>query len=265
MHGEQRSTTTNDLRLALTVAATAALGALVLTLVRGAEVVAAQTDGGRSASEDLGEALYGRDCVYCHGPEGEGSPRGIPIDDAGEALAHYALVTGRMPMAEPGDVPRRGPVQYSDREIDALVEHVAGFGEGPELPDVDWRSANVADGGQLYRLHCSACHGATAIGGALAYDRFAPGLFPSEPSVTAAAVVGGPGAMPAFGPTGFTHEELADIVAYVQRIQQPDDRGGWPIFRTGRPDEALVALGIALPTLLAAAAWLARRPGGEDA
>ncbi|MFP5320675.1 MAG: c-type cytochrome [Acidimicrobiia bacterium] len=258
-----RAETGSDARRAVVVAVAALSLALVLTGVRGTDVVAAQEGAGGNAPDDLGAALYGRDCVFCHGAEGEGSPRGIPIDDAGEALAHYALVTGRMPLDDPDDIPDRGETSYSAEEIEALTRHVAGFGDGPALPDVDWRSADVAEGGRLYRLHCGACHGATAVGGALAYDRFAPGLFESEPSVVAAAVVGGPGAMPAFAPNGFTDQELADIVAYVQRVQHPEDRGGWPIFRTGRPDEALVALGLALPVLLAAAAWLARRPEGE--
>jgi ubiquinol-cytochrome c reductase cytochrome c subunit len=262
--GQSRSWSRPRLRvLALTLATVAA--ALLVTGARGVPEVAAQSGGGAAtpdAEGDVGDALYGRDCVYCHGVEGEGSPRGVPIVDAGEAAAHYALVTGRMPLDDPDDIPSRGPVRYTDEEVAALTRHVAGFGDGPRLPAVDWRGADVADGGQLYRLHCGACHGATAIGGALAYDRVAPGLFESEPSVVAAAVVSGPGAMPAFG-QDFTDEELAAIVAHVQWLQQREDPGGWPIFRTGRPDEALVALGLAMPLLVAGAAWLARRPGGD--
>ncbi|MCO8125783.1 c-type cytochrome [Acidimicrobiia bacterium EGI L10123] len=213
-----------------------------------------------AAPGERGAALYGRDCVFCHGAEGQGSPRGVPITDAGEATTHYALVTGRMPLDDPDAVPQRGPTQYSDEDIAAITAHVAGFGDGPTLPDVGWRDADAAEGGRLYRLHCGACHGATAVGAALAYDRRSPPLFDAEPSVVAAAVVSGPGAMPAFGPDGFTDEELGAIVAYVQRLQSPVDRGGWPIFRTGRPDEALIALGVALPVLLVLAGWIARRP-----
>lgn len=252
-------------RVAALVLATVAV-AVVLAGWRGVDVVAAAEDGSpdgvaASAPADLGAALYGRDCVYCHGPEGEGSPRGVPIADTGEAGAHYALVTGRMPINDPEQEPSRSEPRYTDDEIDALVAHVAAFGDGPGLPELAWEDADVARGGHLYRLHCGACHSATGIGGALAYERTAPGLLESEPSVVVAAVLAGPGAMPAFGPDGFTDQELAELVAYVDRVQSPEDRGGWAIFRSGRPDEALIALGLALPLLLVAAAWIARRPG----
>lgn len=197
--------------------------------------------------------------MYCHGADGQGSPRGLAIDDAGEAAAHYALVTGRMPLDDPDALPTRGPTRYTDEEIAAITAHVAGFGDGPDLPEVQWQTADVAQGGRLYRLHCGACHGATAVGAALAYDRLSPPLFEAEPSVVAAAMVSGPGAMPAFGPHGFTDEELGSIVAYVQQLRSPLDRGGWAIFRGGRPDEALITLGFALPALLVLAGWIARR------
>lgn len=235
--------------------------ALGLTVggLRGPSAVAQEQD----EVADLGEVLYGRDCVYCHGAGGEGSPRGPAIDDAGEAGTHYALVTGRMPLDDPDARPTRGPTPYSDEEIAAITAHVADLGDGPDLPEVRWQDADLAQGGRLYRLHCGACHGATAVGAALAYDRLSPPLFQAEPSVVGAAVVSGPGAMPAFGPRGFTDEELGSIVAYVQQLRSPVDRGGWAIFRGGRPDEALITLGLALPALLVLAAWIARRPEGD--
>jgi ubiquinol-cytochrome c reductase cytochrome c subunit len=208
---------------------------------------------------DLGSFLYGRDCAGCHGADGQGSPRGVPLLHAGEALARYSLVTGRMPIGDPREIPDRSPTQYDDDELDALTEHVAALGDGPALPALDWRSGDVPNGGRLYRLHCAACHSVTGIGGALAYERFAPSVMPSEPEVVAAAVVAGPGAMPSFTPQGFTDRDLADLVAYVQEIREPVDRGGWPIFRAGRADEALFTWIVAVPLLLLGLAWLARR------
>lgn len=245
----------------MTVAALV-LGVGLAALRSAAQASAAPSRAAQSqpaGDEGLGSFLYGRDCAGCHGDDGEGSPRGIALLRSGAAAAHYALVTGRMPLRSPDSEPRRSTPPYSDEEIDALVSHVAGLGDGPALPDVDWQGGDVSNGGELYRLHCGACHSATAIGGALAYSHRAPSLMPSEPSVVAAAVVSGPGAMPSFGPQGFTDDELADLVAYVQEIQTPVDRGGWPIYRAGRSDEGLFAWLVAIPAALLAAGWIARR------
>lgn len=212
-----------------------------------------------AGNESLGAELYGRDCAGCHGADGEGSSRGTSLERSGEAAAHYMLVTGRMPISAPDEDVRRKPSPYSEEEVEALIDHVARLGDGPELPHVRWRSADLGLGGELYRLHCGACHSATAIGGALAFDRFAPSLMPSEPSVVAAAVTSGPGAMPSFDPQGFTDDELASIVAYVQELQQPTDRGGWPILRAGRSDETAFAWVVAIPVLALFAGWIARR------
>lgn len=265
--GEHHSPWAPTVRLVVAVLAAAA----AVSMVRGVQVASAQDPVGDRdpiferdredgiADDALGPFLYGRDCAGCHGPEGEGSPRGVSLRHAGEALAHYSLVSGRMPIRDPRQVPERGPSQYDDDELDALVEHVASLGDGAALPDVDWTSGDIPDGGRLYRLHCAACHSVTGIGGALAYDRFAPSVMPSEPTVVAAAVVAGPGAMPSFAPQGFTDQDLADLVAYVQEIQEPVDRGGWPIFRAGRADEALLTWIVAVPALLLGLSWIARR------
>jgi ubiquinol-cytochrome c reductase cytochrome c subunit len=265
--GEHHSTWAPTVRLVVAVIAVAA----AVSMVRGVQVAAAQDPVGdrdpiferdpepEIDGEALGPFIYGRDCAGCHGSDGEGSPRGVPLSHAGEALTHYSLVSGRMPIRDPRQIPERSPTQYDDDEIDALVEHVAALGDGPALPDVDWRSGDIPNGGRLYRLHCAACHSVTGIGGALAFERFAPSVMPSEPTVVAAAVVAGPGAMPSFSPQGFTDQDLADLVAYVQEIQEPVDRGGWAIFRAGRADEALFTWIVAIPALLLGLSWIARR------
>lgn len=112
--------------------------------------------------ETGGELLYNQDCASCHGPAGEGSPRGVPLFDAGAASAHFYLSTGRMPIGDPEDQIRRGEPAYSDTEIDAMVAYVASLGDGPPVPDVDTEGADLSVGGQLYRQHCAQCHGASA-------------------------------------------------------------------------------------------------------
>lgn len=206
------------------------------------------------------EVLYGRDCVSCHGPAGEGSWRGPSLLDAGEASAYYMLATGRMPIDEPRRSIERGEPAYDADEIDALVDYVAGLGPGGvDLPDVDPSAGAVAEGGVLFRRHCSGCHGATGVGGSLAFDVVAPPVLRSSVPVVAAAVVHGPGAMPAFDER-LTDEELDSLVAYVEQMGDPVDDGGHPLARSGRVDEAVMGWGVSLGALVLAGAWLARRP-----
>lgn len=208
--------------------------------------------------EDLGAFLYGRDCTSCHGTDGSGSWRGPSLDEGGTAATYYMLATGRMPIAEPESPVRRSETHYSAEEIIAVVDHVSGLVDGPEIPVLDLDEADLALGGEVYRLHCGQCHSSTGIGGALLYGHQAPPVLQSEPTVIAAAVVSGPGAMPSFSPTGLTDEELVSVVAFVQAIQDPLDEGGLPLGRAGRVDEGLVAWGVGLAALVLIIGWIAR-------
>ncbi|CAN5285401.1 c-type cytochrome [soil metagenome] len=205
-----------------------------------------------------GADLYGRDCSFCHGVEGEGTRQGPSITDTGEAGARYVLVSGRMPIDHPDALIERGPSAYEPEEIDDLVDHVAGLGDGPELPALDLEDADLVEGGRLYRLHCAACHSSTGIGGSLAYDQLSPPLSESEPEVVAGAVLVGPGAMPAFAPGELDDQQVASVAAHVAYLQDPPDPGGFPLGRTGRLGEGLAAWVIGVGALLAAAALIAR-------
>jgi ubiquinol-cytochrome c reductase cytochrome c subunit len=212
---------------------------------------------------DLGTRLYGRDCVSCHGPRGEGSFRGPPLEGVGAASAHFWLTTGYMPITRRDDPIRRSPVPYDDQELEALIAHVAGFGEGPAVPEVDVEGADLTLGGRLYRLHCAPCHSATGIGGAMVFDQFAPAVFESTPTQTATAMLIGPGAMPAFPERAFEPEEVAAIAAYVDYLAAPDDPGGLPLLRAGRVDEGFFAWAVGVAALVLLAVWIGQRAGEE--
>lgn len=205
-----------------------------------------------------GELLYGRDCASCHGPEGEGTSRGVPLLDSGAAAADFYLSTGRMPIDEPDDEIRRGDTPYSDAQIDALVEFVAALGDGPPIPRVD-DGGDVAAGGSLYRLHCAQCHGATGVGVALAAGVTAPEVLASTPTEVAEALVVGPGAMPSFTPGVLSDADVESVVRYVELLADPPDRGGHPLARSGRLDELLVAWGVGVLAVAAFARAIARR------
>lgn len=218
---------------------------------------------------DAGLDLYLLGCVSCHGVDGtgqrapDGALRGPSLLAAGEAGAYYQLTTGRMPLANPRDVPMRKDPAYSPEEIDALVAFVASLGDGPELPDVDIEAGDLAEGGVLFRESCQACHSATGAGGALSYGRAAPPLGEATPSQVGAAVRSGPGQMPRFGPEIFDDEQLDGIAAYVDYLEQPDDRGGIALGRLGPiPEGFLVWVG-GLGLLLVIAFWLGTRRSSQ--
>lgn len=188
---------------------------------------------------ERGRALYRIQCSSCHGLEGEGRKapdgelRGPSLEGSGGAAAYYYLTTGRMPLANSEEIPRRKPPAYTDEEIDALIAYVASLGDGPSVPDVDVTAGDVAEGGEIYRANCAACHSATGAGGALSYGRAAPPLDQAGPRQLASAVRVGPGQMPRFGPDALTEEQVNSVAAYVDYLHEPDDRGGVSLGRLG--------------------------------
>jgi ubiquinol-cytochrome c reductase cytochrome c subunit len=253
-----------------------ALVTLVATpLVAGSSSAAPRQDGdgdeGSGGDRDQealieeGAQLFATGCSSCHGPDGEGVPiedggaGGPSLDDAGEAGAYFFLSTGRMPLANTEEQPTRKEPAYSPEEIDALVAFVASLGDGPELPQVDLGDADLAQGGQIYRANCQACHSASGSGGALSYGRAAPALESATDQQVAAAVRVGPGQMPVFGRDVIDDGELDDLVRYVEYLRSPEDPGGLPIGRTGPIPEGFVAWLVGIPAFLLLVVWIGTR------
>lgn len=187
-----------------------------------------------------GGQLYQYSCAYCHGTNGRGSTSGPSLIDVGAASTHFQLSTGRMPIADEDETPRRSEPAFDEEDIDALVTYVvAAFGEGQEIPTVG--EGDVASGRLLYAAHCGACHSLTGAGAAKVAHRAAPSLAHATPTQVAEAVRVGPNLMPRFPETVLSDEELDDVVAYVAALQGPLDRGGHPLGRVGPVAETLVA------------------------
>jgi quinol---cytochrome-c reductase cytochrome c subunit len=220
---------------------------------------------GDDALRAEGRELYETGCSSCHGPDGrgvvapDGSVRGPSLENAGEAAAYFYLSTGRMPLANSEEQPRRKEPAYDDEEIAALVAFVGTLGDGPPIPEVDTTGADLAAGGEIYREDCQACHSASGSGGALSYGRAAPGLADATATQVGAAVRVGPGQMPVFGRETISDEELNDLAAYVEYLRSPEDPGGLPIGRTGPIPEGFVAWLIGMVALLALVAWIGTR------
>jgi ubiquinol-cytochrome c reductase cytochrome c subunit len=230
------------------VAAIVAAGALVQlgTAGHAATAPAAQA-GGR------GQALYQQSCASCHGQQGQGTQRGPTLRGVGAASADFYLSTGRMPITDEQRNPGRATPAFARADIDALVAYVASLGAGPAVPDVDPAAGRLAEGERLYQENCAG------TGGALTSGQVAPSLQPSTPVQVAEAIRVGPGAMPRFEPEALNSPQVDSIAAYVGRLQQGGNRGGWDLGRIGPVTEGLVGWVVGLGLVL----WVVRRLGKE--
>lgn len=217
-----------------------------------------QADSDRAGDTDRGRVLYSRDCAWCHGIDGGGTEWAMAITDVGTASVTYALETGRMPIDRPDSAIGRGEPAYDGQEVRDLVSYLDQLTTGPAARTLGLDDAQVARGGEHYRLNCAACHGAEGIGGALTTDEVTPSLMHASPDDVANAVVAGPGAMPSFD-ASFDEQALADTAAYVQHLQDPGGPG--IAVPGGRVGEGLVAWVVGLGILVLGSRWLGRSEG----
>lgn len=211
----------------------------------------------------LGAELYATQCANCHGVEHDGvEGRGPSLLVEGEASTDFVLRTGRMPLASPTMQAQRGPVRYSDDEIRALVAYVGSIGDGPDIPDVDTARGDVADGGELYRLNCAACHVASLAGAPIGGGRQAPSLVQSTPTQVGQAIVVGPGAMPVFG--SLEPSDIDSIAAYVEALAEQNTTGPSSFGGAGPVAEGLAAWLLALVPLVALTRWIGSPRSGRD-
>ena len=260
-------------RSAATVGLVVGLTLLVLTAREVADAGQPSEDADRPITEvDLddpeliqaGEELYLTGCVSCHGVGGIGADEGPPLIDVGAAGADFMLSTGRMPQAGTERQSLAKPSPYDRGEINALVAYVASLGDGgPGIPELRLEDADLAEGGELYRANCAACHNAAGSGGALTVGQFAPSLHGGEPLVVAEAVRYGPGQMPVFGQSVFDDDELDAVVRYVDYLRAPDDEGGFGLGHTGPITEGFAAWLVGITSLLVIVRFITREPRHE--
>lgn len=212
-----------------------------------------------AAAQADGRMLYLRDCAYCHGEDGRGTPRGQSMTEVGPAEVDYALSTGRMPIEAPGDLRRRRNPAYDREEMRAIVDFMRPFiAREPEIPVVDVAAGNLAEGGELYRAQCAACHQWAGQGGAL-LGMESPSLKKSTALEVAEAVRAGPTTMPAFGPETISDEQLNSIAKYVLSLREPDDPGGAGLYHLGPLPEGAVAWVIGMGVIVMALFWIGER------
>ncbi len=270
---------TSTARMELGLLYVAILAAAGITLLIGTVAAApaagspVPTEGARS--NRTGAEIWQQDCAVCHAPDGTGSFQGPDISRSGTAAVDFMVRTGRMPArihsSQVGDLlpgpneseARRGPVAYSDAEIRRLVDHTGTFITGPEVPRVPATgvtgTADLANGGDLYRLNCAACHQMAGSGGALAYGTIGPALDQATPTEVIEAMRTGPGSMPVFGPSALSDDDARDVAGYVEYLRHPEDRGGANLWHLGPVPEGLVAWVVGIGGVLLLCRWLGQR------
>jgi ubiquinol-cytochrome c reductase cytochrome c subunit len=241
----------------------AALGALA---VIGAVPVSLAASPGPSSSptgqvtQAAAQGLYLQNCASCHGPQGQGTNVAPTLVGVGAASADFYLRTGRMPLGAPGQQAVRHDPIFSEAQIEALVAYVAGFGQGPDIPQVS-AGGDVHEGWRLYTANCAACHAATGSGNAVGGGNVAVGLSRADDRTIAEATIIGPGAMPQFN---FDQAQRDAIVAYVRYLQTSNAPGGLPIGGFGPVSEGFVAVVIGLVLAVLATRFVGRRQDDRE-
>ena len=236
-------------------------GLVSILLVNHHPAAAVQAGAAEGGDIRRGQELFAPGCSSCHGLQGEGTRRAPSLLGVGAASVDFWVSTGRMPLKTSGDRQAvRKPPEYDRRQIDDLIAYVTSLKPGgPPVPELDLSTADLVEGGELFRANCAACHGAVGIGGALASGRQAPPLRPASAIQVGEAVRIGPGAMPSFGPDTFSHDQLEAVVRYVESLDHPDDEGGSGLGHAGPIPEGFVGWLAGLGVLLLACYWIGER------
>jgi ubiquinol-cytochrome c reductase cytochrome c subunit len=224
---------------------------------------AQESDANAIDSEAVkGQELYDTSCITCHGDNGEGvEGRGPSLIGVGSAAVEFQVNTGRMPMAAQGaQAPETDYPVFTEEEAEWLGAYIEYLGGGAVVPDdleALVENADVGEGGELYRVNCSSCHGYAGGGGALSSG--APSLDGVSDEELYQAMLTGPQNMPVFADNELTPEQKADIIAYVQYLVNDDkDPGGvFALGRYGPSTEGLAIFLVGMTALLLTTLWIA--------
>jgi ubiquinol-cytochrome c reductase cytochrome c subunit len=222
----------------------------------------AETTASVDALVDEGERLFQANCASCHGLAAQGSDAGPSLHGVGAAAVDFQVGTGRMPMAATGPQAEEKPVQFTDEQVAALAAYVASLAPGPGIPDDSLLTGegDVSNGGELFRVNCAMCHNVAGAGGALTEGKFAPGLADVSAAHIYEAMVTGPQNMPVFNDLNITPEDKADIISYLQYID--DEANAVNVIDLGNlgpVSEGLFVWIFALGSIVAITVWLTAR------
>ena len=218
----------------------------------------AESSASTSALIDEGSKLFAANCATCHGANLEGTKAGPTLIGVGEAAVHFQVATGRMPLAATGPQAEVKPSQFTEEQTAALYTFVGSKSAGPGLPDQKSLKGegDVANGAELFRINCAMCHNVAGAGGALTEGKYAPSLTKSLPVHIYEAMETGPQNMPVFNDRNLTPTQKADIISYLQFVQQNPSPGGFDLGSLGPVSEGLFIWIFGLGGIVAITVWL---------
>jgi len=244
-------------------AAAVVMGALAL--VGGAYSAFATSSGASSAgtsAQDIaaGQQIYSNSCITCHGANLQGvQGQGPSLIGVGSAAVYFQVMTGRMPAAYQGAYEPSKPPKYSEHQVMQLGAYVQSVGGGPQVPlsnNLRGGTDALGEGGELFRLNCSSCHGVTGKGAPLSGGKYAPSLNEATDKEIWTAMLSGPESMPVFGDNEITPTQKKAIIEYIQTIKAEADPGGNGIDRVGPVSEAVVIWVAGVGALVIAILWI---------
>jgi len=205
-----------------------------------------------------GEQLYEVSCITCHGANLQGvDDRGPSLNGVGAAGTYFQVSTGRMPATGQGATEERKASKFTEEQTQALAAFVQSVGGGPALPAGSlMNTADLSEGGELFRLNCASCHGTTFKGAPLSAGKVAPSLNAATPLQIYTAMESGPESMPVFGDNELTQAQKTAIITYIETIKASDDPGGNGIDRIGPVSEAVVLWVVGVGGLMIAILWI---------
>ena len=244
------------------VGALALVGGIYTAFAPG--VYADETDESLAALAEEGKDLFDNSCISCHGTNGAGvEGRGPSLVGVGSAAVEFQVNSGRMPMARQEAQAERKDPMFTPEQAEAIAAYIQQLGGGPEAVTTEQveamvDDANVAAGGELFRVNCSSCHGFATGGGALSSGKYAPPLEGVPSDQIYEAMLTGPQNMPVFADAQLSPEEKAEVIAYIEYLNSDTDPGGpMTLGRFGPSTEGLAIFLVGITTLAVATLWIA--------
>ena len=242
-------------------AGTAWLGFALLVVITAALTSRGEASEHVDDARQRGGQLYAMYCTACHGASGQGGPgpgvlAGPRIDDIDVAYADLVIRTGRMPIVERDAGIIRDP-NLDARDRDLLVAWMAEtFGLDGEVPDVP--DGDTAQGRLLFNENCAACHSTTGWGGVTGGNLVALPVRDLDRIAIFSASRVGPFTMPSFPESVLSDQDLADIAAAVERMD--DERPSPLAFLDLTHVSGTVYSVVGIAILVALLFWIARLP-----